>query len=84
MLDETVAAFDVNKEAPAKFLDLTFGAGGHTKALLKKFPNCTVYALDRDNRAIELANELKETTKFVASFKIKTRIDIIKGNSNLV
>ena len=69
MLDETVTAFDIKKETPAKFLDLTFGAGGHTKELLKAFPYCTVYALDRDNRAIELANKLAETTKFVFILK---------------
>ena len=37
---------------------MTFGAGGHTKELLNKSPNSTVYALDRDPYANELAQKL--------------------------
>jgi len=42
-------------ESNKKYLDLTFGAGGHTKHLLKSAKNITVYALDRDPVAYELA-----------------------------
>lgn len=40
------------------FLDLTFGAGGHTKGLLNRNPQSIVNALDRDQYAIELAQQL--------------------------
>lgn len=36
------------------YLDATFGAGGHTRAILEKQPECTVVALDWDERAFEL------------------------------
>lgn len=40
------------------FLDMTFGSGGHTKAMLQKEPDITVYALDRDPTAYALAEQL--------------------------
>nr|XP_056707660.1 12S rRNA N4-methylcytidine (m4C) methyltransferase [Euleptes europaea] len=42
-------------------LDLTFGAGGHTKALLQKAMDIKIYALDRDPTAFELAQQLSES-----------------------
>lgn len=39
-------------------LDMTFGAGGHTRALLSRCSNVTVYALDRDETAYTLAQQL--------------------------
>lgn len=45
-----------------KFLDLTFGAGGHTRKLLSSADNVTIYALDRDPLAYELAIELSSKT----------------------
>jgi 16S rRNA C1402 N4-methylase RsmH len=39
-------------------LDLTFGAGGHTKGLLNQNDKSIVYALDRDQYAIELAHQM--------------------------
>ncbi|CAF3094853.1 unnamed protein product [Rotaria sp. Silwood2] len=40
------------------FFDLTFGAGGHTKGLLNRNEKSIIYALDRDQKAIELAHEM--------------------------
>jgi len=34
------------------YLDLTFGAGGHTTSILKEIPNSFVYAVDQDIEAI--------------------------------
>ncbi|XP_077178087.1 12S rRNA N(4)-cytidine methyltransferase METTL15 isoform X2 [Paroedura picta] len=42
-------------------LDMTFGAGGHTKALLQKATDVKIYALDRDPTAFELAQQLSES-----------------------
>lgn len=38
------------------YVDATFGAGGYTKAILNA-ANCSVYAFDRDPRAIAAAND---------------------------
>ncbi|KAK2527319.1 Mettl15 [Columba livia] len=45
----------------ACFLDMTFGAGGHTTALLEKSRDITVYALDRDPTAYKIAQQLSES-----------------------
>jgi len=43
------------------FLDMTFGAGGHTTALLEKASDITIYALDRDPTAYKIAQQLSES-----------------------
>lgn len=35
------------------YLDVTFGAGGHTRSLLEAEPECTVIAMDWDTNALE-------------------------------
>nr|CDS16356.1 S adenosyl L methionine dependent [Echinococcus granulosus] len=45
-----------------RFVDLTFGAGGHTRALLSACPEITVYCLDRDPQAVRYAQELSAST----------------------
>lgn len=37
---------------------MTFGAGGHTRALLDMIPGCHVIALDRDPQAYSMAKQL--------------------------
>lgn len=44
--------------ADKSFLDMTFGAGGHTKKLLESAENIKIYALDRDPVAHEYATKL--------------------------
>ncbi|XP_018619543.2 12S rRNA N(4)-cytidine methyltransferase METTL15 isoform X2 [Scleropages formosus] len=56
MLREVVSFLDLK---PGQvFLDMTFGAGGHTKAILNATPGVTVYALDRDPLAFQMAQQL--------------------------
>ncbi|KAH8383844.1 hypothetical protein KR009_010862 [Drosophila setifemur] len=46
------------------YLDMTFGAGGHTRRLFEQCPEAKVYALDRDPVAHQLARELSEREEF--------------------
>ncbi|BDC34625.1 ribosomal RNA small subunit methyltransferase H [Candidatus Dependentiae bacterium Noda2021] len=39
------------------YLDVTFGSGGHTRAILEKEPTCKVISMDWDTRAFELFAE---------------------------
>lgn len=39
-------------------VDMTFGAGGHSEAILEHFESCRVIALDRDPVAFDLAQKL--------------------------
>ncbi|NWH39005.1 MET15 protein, partial [Chloropsis hardwickii] len=58
MLEEVVNC--LSPQPGQHFLDMTFGAGGHTAALLEKANNITVYALDRDPTAYKIAQQLAE------------------------
>ncbi|XP_061212557.1 12S rRNA N4-methylcytidine (m4C) methyltransferase isoform X2 [Neopsephotus bourkii] len=58
MLEEVVNC--LSPQPGQHFLDMTFGAGGHTKALLEKASNITIYALDRDPTAYNIAQQLSE------------------------
>ena len=44
------------------YVDMTFGAGGHSTAILEKNPNSIVFALDRDPKAFDLAK--KQSLKY--------------------
>ncbi|XP_061212558.1 12S rRNA N4-methylcytidine (m4C) methyltransferase isoform X3 [Neopsephotus bourkii] len=59
MLEEVVNCLSP-QPGQQHFLDMTFGAGGHTKALLEKASNITIYALDRDPTAYNIAQQLSE------------------------
>lgn len=52
-------------------LDCTLGYGGHTLALLQKFPQLQIFAIDRDKKAIELASHHLE--------HFKDRVEIFWG-----
>ncbi|SDQ28743.1 16S rRNA (cytosine(1402)-N(4))-methyltransferase RsmH [Leucobacter chromiiresistens] len=49
------AAADGAPGAPPVIVDATLGMGGHTEALLERFPHLHVIGLDRDTEALELA-----------------------------
>ena len=49
-----------------KFIDCTFGGGGYSREILK-FSNTTVHAIDRDKKAVPIANLLEK--KFPQRFK---------------
>ncbi|XP_069888784.1 12S rRNA N4-methylcytidine (m4C) methyltransferase isoform X1 [Dipodomys merriami] len=56
MVDEVIHCL-----APQKgqiFLDMTFGSGGHTRAILQKESDIILYALDRDPTAYAIAEQL--------------------------
>ncbi|NXF03081.1 MET15 protein, partial [Smithornis capensis] len=59
MLEEVVNC--LSPQPGQRFLDMTFGAGGHTTALLEKANDITVYALDRDPTAYKIAQQLSES-----------------------
>ena len=55
-----VCTAEILKNIPAhsvKFLDATFGRGGHTKAFFDHFPNIEVIGIDCDIEAIEYAQK---------------------------
>ena len=56
-LDRCIALLSPAIEARSNpvIVDATLGMGGHTKALLLKFPNLKIIALDRDLSAIAIA-----------------------------
>lgn len=60
MHKEVLTMFDPQHDQ--KFLDMTFGAGGHTRKLLSSCNNATVYTLDRDPFAYDLAIKLASET----------------------
>ncbi|RXG70990.1 putative methyltransferase-like protein 15 [Armadillidium vulgare] len=55
---EAVNALNVNENGI--YLDMTFGAGGHSEAILENFSNVVVYALDRDPETKKFSEELKQ------------------------
>ena len=56
MLNEVIKISSASKGG--KFIDCTFGGGGHSKQLLK-FPNTSVKGLDRDKTVNVIAKKLE-------------------------
>jgi 16S rRNA (cytosine1402-N4)-methyltransferase len=57
--------------AGGRYLDCTFGGGGHTRALLESAPEVSVTALDRDPMAVQRAEAL--TAQFDGRFTLVDR-----------
>jgi 16S rRNA (cytosine1402-N4)-methyltransferase len=71
LLNEALGYLD--PQSGRRFIDATFGAGGHTQALLERSgPDGAVLALDMDDAAIESGRELKE--------KWGARLTLVKAN----
>lgn len=58
MADETIEYLEPSESQ--LIIDMTFGAGGHTKRILESSPNVKVIALDRDPVAHSYAQQLSE------------------------
>ncbi len=56
LLHEVIAGLDVQPHGT--YLDMTFGRGGHTTAILDRLTTGHVYAIDRDREAIEAGQTL--------------------------
>ena len=59
MRDECIELLSpaISAHANPVVIDATLGLGGHTEALLNKFPQLVVIGIDRDSQAIEIATE---------------------------
>ena len=49
--------FSLRNDAKTYVIDATLGLGGHTRALLAKFPSLIVIGIDRDEHAISIARD---------------------------
>ncbi len=65
MPGEVIEAFQqVSVEKPENYLDGTFGRGGHSLGISRKFPKLEIYALDKDHQAVDYAQvQWKEEIK---------------------
>jgi 16S rRNA (cytosine1402-N4)-methyltransferase len=57
LLNDVIEMAKATPRPVSRFLDGTFGRGGHTRALLSAFPEAKAVALDRDEAAIAFAKE---------------------------
>ena len=71
MYQEILDIFSEKIGSKEKFLDATFGRGGHTKKILDAFPNIQVTALDQDPDAIEYGE--KEFSDYIKNKRLRIR-----------
>jgi len=62
LLNETLNLFE-NMKDDGYFIDCTCGFGGHSEAILKKFPNIKLIAIDQDIEALNFAKKRLESFK---------------------
>ena len=74
MYQEILNIFSDKTGPKEKFLDATFGRGGHTKKILDAFPTIQVTALDQDPEAVEYGK--KEFSEYIK----QKRLRILKSN----
>ena len=83
MRDECIELLSpaISAHANPVVIDATLGLGGHTEALLNKFPQLVVIGIDRDTQAIEIATERLSRfgQRFISHHSIFDRIsDVAK------
>ena len=83
MRDECIELLSpaISTHAKPVVIDATLGLGGHTEALLSKFPHLVVIGIDRDTQAIEIATERLSRfgQRFISHHSIFDRIsDVAK------
>ena len=67
LIDEVIEHLDI--KPGGVYIDVTFGAGGHSRAILQKEPNCRLIAFDWDFKSIEqYAKPLED--EFPGRFKV--------------
>lgn len=57
LLEETVRLLGPSLADGGVCIDATLGLGGHSEAILEQFPEASLLAIDRDERALALARE---------------------------
>ncbi|MBE6392782.1 MAG: 16S rRNA (cytosine(1402)-N(4))-methyltransferase RsmH [Lentisphaerae bacterium] len=55
--NEVLENLTFNTSAPARLIDGTLGGGGHSFALLEKYPHLELLGIDRDENALDAASE---------------------------
>ncbi|MDC1173872.1 16S rRNA (cytosine(1402)-N(4))-methyltransferase RsmH [Bacteriovoracaceae bacterium] len=79
MLEELVTYVAPQSNENQLILDLTFGGGGHTVELAKRYPQAKILAVDQDPEAFENGQ------KRIKEEGLEDRIDLRKGNfSNVI
>jgi 16S rRNA (cytosine1402-N4)-methyltransferase len=83
MRDECIELLSpaISAHANPVVIDATLGLGGHTEALLNKFPQLVVIGIDRETQAIEIATERLSRfgQRFISHHSIFDRIsDVAK------
>lgn len=63
LLKETIDMLEPKNNGT--YVDATFGRGGHTKELLSRVHNSTVYAFDRDESAIETGQKIEQDPSII-------------------
>jgi len=77
--------YSLSNHSATYVIDATLGLGGHTRALLAKFPTLIVIGIDRDLRAIELArqNVAPFTDRLLISHTTYDQIDEVLAEHNV-
>ena len=60
LLDEVIEVLGSSRACARKYLDLTFGGGGHTREILERIPDSKVVAFDQDPSAVTRADLLRK------------------------
>jgi 16S rRNA (cytosine1402-N4)-methyltransferase len=78
MLDECIDALDI--QAGGIYLDVTFGGGGHSKAILSKLSaNGKLFAFDQDEDALNNTIEDSRFTLIQANFRLMQKFMRLHG-----